>query len=144
MSKKQESSDTKKSAKVSKTSITELVKSPGRELQKKDNTQTLDISRPSMGLKKVRYVYEHVPDHYSFFLHDGRTLRNLNDLMKSLDTMPNDIYDFHANNSKNDFSNWVRDIIGEPELSSRLFGKDRGHAKAEIINFLRKRGSFKG
>ncbi|MCX6707711.1 MAG: hypothetical protein NT001_06255 [Candidatus Woesearchaeota archaeon] len=127
---------------IKKRSITELVKSPGRQLETRD--ETLRISRPFSSVKKVRYVFEAVPGQYSFYLHDGRTLKNLNDLIKSLDTMPDDIYNFHANSSKNDFSNWVRDIIGEPELSLGLLSKDRAHAKAEIINFLRKRGSFKG
>lgn len=134
--------DTKKSLMRSKNSISALVKSQGRELEKKD--EKLKISRPSVFVKRVKYVFEPVPEQYSFCLHDGKILKNLKDLIKSLDTMPDDIYHFHANSSKNDFSNWVRDIIGEPELSLGLLGKNRMHAKAEIINFLRKRGSFKG
>jgi hypothetical protein len=140
----------KQTNQMKKSSISELVRDHSLEIRNDSNKSlkvkedSLKISRPLMSLKRVRYVYEKVPEQYSFFLHDGKVLRNLNDLIISLDAMSDDIYNFHANSSKNDFSNWVRDIIGEPELSLGLLSKNRMHAKAEIINFLRKRGSFRG
>lgn len=104
----------------------------------------LNIHRPRVFVKKVRYVVEAVPDQYSFYLHDGKTIKNLSDLIHALDSMPDEIFYYHANDQKNDFSNWIRDIISEHELATSISGRNRLDTKKEIIRFLRKRGAFKG
>ena len=64
--------------------------------------------------------------------------------MKAWERMPDEIFYYHANDQKNDFSNWIRDIISEHELATSISGRNRLDTKKEIIRFLRKRGAFKG
>lgn len=57
---------------------------------------------------------------YVFWCHDGCVLHNLKELGDAMNTMTDEIYAFHANAEKNDFTNWVRDIIKDKRLSRDL------------------------
>ncbi len=61
-----------------------------------------------------------VPQEYVFWNNDGRTLKNLNELAQALATMTEGTYIYHAKNEKNDFANWVRDVIGDQKLAAEL------------------------
>ena len=62
-----------------------------------------------------------VPDEYIFWCCDGRTMRNMQELAEALNTMTDEVFAYHANQDKNDFSTWVRDIIRDDELAGELF-----------------------
>ena len=75
-----------------------------------------------------------VPQEYVFVLQDRRQLRNLVDLADALNAMSNEIYNFHVNDSKNDFSRWVVDIIQDEKLARDL-GKARSRENAaKLVN----------
>jgi cobalamin-dependent methionine synthase I len=59
------------------------------------------------------------PEHY-FKLIDGSELKNVLDLASALPRMSEDVFYSHANQGKNDFSNWVRDIYEDHELADGL------------------------
>ena len=61
-----------------------------------------------------------VPEQYVFYVHDGRILRNIHDLKSALENMPDETYAYHANEQKNDFSNWIKNIIGDEKLARDL------------------------
>ncbi len=61
-----------------------------------------------------------VPKEYAFRCHDGLILQSLKQLGSALNSMTDEIYVFHANTKKNDFSNWVRDIIKDGMLANDL------------------------
>lgn len=60
------------------------------------------------------------PEEYHFVLADGNKLRDMLELVESLETMTEDVYRHHVNEMKNDFSNWVRDIFDEHELADEI------------------------
>jgi len=68
----------------------------------------------------MRMRLEDVPQDKVFWCNDGRVLRNLKGLASALKEMKKDIYSYHANAEKNDFSNWVRDVIGDVALAYQL------------------------
>ena len=55
-----------------------------------------------------------------FWVNNGSLLKNLVDLEKCLSTMSDAAYAYHANKTKNDFSNWTRNVIGDAELALSL------------------------
>ena len=55
-----------------------------------------------------------------FWCHDGRYLKNLEELELALEQMTEETFRYHANEAKSDFSNWVRDVIGDEKLSRDL------------------------
>ncbi len=61
-----------------------------------------------------------VPAEHVFWCRDGRTLKNLRELQEALITMSDDTFNYHSNDEKTDFSNWVRDVIGDEKLARDL------------------------
>jgi len=61
-----------------------------------------------------------VPKEYAFRCHDGLILQSMKQLGSALNSMTDETYVFHANTKKNDFSNWVRDIIKDGMLANDL------------------------
>jgi HD superfamily phosphohydrolase len=60
------------------------------------------------------------PDKY-FWLHDGRALKSLKELSDSLENMPGDVFSHHVTKERNDFSNWIKDVIGDKDLAQRVY-----------------------
>ncbi len=61
-----------------------------------------------------------VPQEKQFWCADGRVLKNLAELRAALTEMSEDTFRHHSSEMRNDFSNWVRDVIGEEKLSRDL------------------------
>ena len=68
----------------------------------------------------VKKLLSTAPEQHSFFVADGTMISNLAQLVDRLETMHEDTYKFHANNDKNDFSNWIRDIFEDAQLAESL------------------------
>lgn len=58
-----------------------------------------------------------VPQDKQFWCQDSRVLKNLQELEVALGEMSLETFRYHANDTRNDFSNWVRDVIGDEKLS---------------------------
>ncbi|MDM8000791.1 MAG: hypothetical protein QUS33_12595 [Dehalococcoidia bacterium] len=61
-----------------------------------------------------------VPEEYVFWCCDGRILKNLRELCDALSAMSEDTFAYHVNAAKNDFYNWVKDIIKDDVLAGNL------------------------
>ena len=83
-----------------------------------------------------------VPDEYVFRCCDGRILTDMLELGVALGTMSDDIFAYHVNQAKNDFTNWVSNIIKDDKLASDLLRvTNQGQAAyrvAKRLELLRK------
>ena len=61
-----------------------------------------------------------VPQDKVFWFHDGRMAKNLDELATTLREMPEETFQYHATGDKNDFSNWVRGVVGDVTLANQL------------------------
>ncbi len=61
-----------------------------------------------------------VPAEYVFWCHDGNIFTDIYDLMEGLNTMSDETFAYHSNLEKHDFSNWIREIMGDDELADAL------------------------
>jgi hypothetical protein len=61
-----------------------------------------------------------VPQEKRFWCSDGRVLKNLSELETVLKEMSEETFRYHSNEVRSDFSNWVRDVIGDEKLSRDL------------------------
>ena len=68
-----------------------------------------------------------------FYVHNGMTIRNLDELAVALDLMDGHIFEYHVNNNKNDFSNWVKEIIKKEGLAKELLNIKSKTASSERI-----------
>ncbi len=56
-----------------------------------------------------------------FYVRDGRILKNLQELRAHLKgEMSDETFSYHCNSEKNDFANWIRDVIGDRKLATRI------------------------
>ena len=61
-----------------------------------------------------------VPGEKTFRCNDGRDFRNLEELSVALSDMTEQSFSHHVTEQRNDFSNWVRDVIGDSTLAKNL------------------------
>jgi len=61
-----------------------------------------------------------VPDEYAFCCRDGGIFRNMRELRNGLEVISDETFVFHANAEKNDFGNWMKDIIQDEKLARDL------------------------
>jgi len=61
-----------------------------------------------------------VPEDCSFWCCDGRIFRNMRDLSVGLASMSGETFVYHLNDEKNDFSNWLNDVIEDEKLAKDL------------------------
>ena len=72
-----------------------------------------------------------------FWCYDGRYLKSLEELKIALDQMAEETFHYHSSETKSDFSNWVRDVIGDEKLSSDLRkSTTRGQAAKRVTDRL--------
>ncbi len=81
-----------------------------------------------------------VPDDKRFWCHDGKIIKNLKELGKSLNDMSDETFHYHLSEERNDFSKWIRDVVGDDKLAEDL-SKARSRtqasqAVAQRISFL--------
>ncbi|MBI4295835.1 MAG: hypothetical protein HY667_01815 [Chloroflexi bacterium] len=77
------------------------------------------IRKTTAKVRKVNRLAD-VPPDKRFYCNDGRIFNNLEDLASALKVMSDDTFRYHANESKNDFSNWISDVIGDGKLARDL------------------------
>lgn len=62
----------------------------------------------------------YVPEQNRFWCVDGNVFNNLAELESGLKLMSAKIFKSHVNAEKNDFSNWIYDVIGDIELAESI------------------------
>jgi hypothetical protein len=73
-------------------------------------------------MQKAHKFLVDIPLEYSFRCHDGQVLKSMKELCDSFSIMTDETYSYHCKKEKNDFSNWVREIIGDVKLARDLEG----------------------
>jgi hypothetical protein len=68
----------------------------------------------------IRIRLEDVSGKKVFWCGDGKVIKNLMELAAALKEMTEEIYLRHVNGEKNDFSNWVNDVVGDVTLAYQL------------------------
>ncbi len=83
-----------------------------------------------------RYLCNTSPEQ-CFWVNNGPILKNMEELANALPEMGDETFHHHVNDEKNDFSNWVKDIIGDKNLANDLLSsKSKESALKKIRNRL--------
>lgn len=76
-------------------------------------------------------------------MNNGPVLKNVEELAAAMEGMGKDTYSYHANSNKNDFSNWIKEVIGDTKLANELLSsrnKDSALKKLRSrLNSLKKK-----
>ncbi|MEW6086753.1 MAG: DUF5752 family protein [bacterium] len=62
-----------------------------------------------------------VPEQNYFWVLSGLKLKNLIELSDALDSMTDEVFNYHVNENKNDFACWIKECIKDLELADTLF-----------------------
>ena len=82
-------------------------------------------------------VLGEAPVEHHFVVADGRKLKNIIELADALETMSEEIFRHHANEFKNDFSNWVKDVFYDHSLAEDISrAKNRLETQIAILRRL--------
>lgn len=91
-----------------------------------------------------RFLCDAAPEQ-CFWVSNGPILKNIEELANVLPDMAEDTFRHHVNSDKNDFSNWVRDVIGDQKLANDLLSsKNRDSTLNKVrnrLNSLRKKAA---
>jgi hypothetical protein len=79
-------------------------------------------------------LLEKVPAEYVFWCHDGSVFSDVNELVMGLSNMTDEIFAYHSNEDKHDFSNWIRDVIGDEILADELVRATSRLQAAECVS----------
>ncbi|MFH1398514.1 MAG: hypothetical protein ABIG95_00190 [Candidatus Woesearchaeota archaeon] len=72
-------------------------------------------------METEQIVIKEVPQDLRFKLHKTAIeISNLFELSEALEIMSKESYEHHVNDKKNDFATWVREVVKDTDLSSRL------------------------
>jgi hypothetical protein len=87
-----------------------------------------------MGSKKEVYGSRlaDVPAEKVFCCYGGGEFKNLSELTSALSEMPETTFEHHVTQQNNDFSNWVRDVIGDTTLAKTL-NKSADRIQAHLV-----------
>ena len=91
----------------------------------------------------AKRLLANVPEENVFRCCDGRMFRNMEELKHAFSNMGDEGFSYHANSEKNDFSNWVKDVIKDEKLARDLAKSQNqsqaAKAVADRVAFLNKK-----
>jgi hypothetical protein len=76
--------------------------------------------KKNISTEEARLFLQNVPEENVFWVQDGRVLKNLDELHMALSEMNEDTFKHHVNEERNDFHNWIRDIIKDEQLAEEI------------------------
>lgn len=93
-----------------------------------------------MPKKDISHLKNDVEASKAFWVCDGQVLMNLVDLTHALKEMSEDVYKSHANKDKNDFADWIKDVMGEKKFSENI---RKSRNKESMIKKLKRKLKIK-
>jgi len=82
-------------------------------------------------MKSGEYIIED-PSQY-FYVNNGAVLRSLNDLLVELKRIEDSAFKHHVNSEKNDFGNWIKDVLKEKALAKNISSSKSLPAMIEVL-----------
>ena len=102
-----------------------MVKKRGKKASSKSPNQTVEVI-----IRKK--ILGEAPEEHHFVVADGKKLKNIMELADALETMSEEIFRHHANEFRNDFSSWVKDVFYDHSLAEDI-SKAKNRLEAQIV-----------
>ena len=94
------------------------------------------IKKTAKKQTRVSTLLKDVPQENYFYVCNGKVLKNLKELRDELMQMDEGTFRYHVNEAKNDFSNWINDILKNKKLADDL---RRANSPQEILAIVETR-----
>ncbi|MBU0758467.1 MAG: hypothetical protein KKF44_10450 [Nanoarchaeota archaeon] len=89
---------------------------------------------PNTKIENAEKYLSNAPSERAFFVCDGTCLLSLEDTSKFLKTVKKEVFTFHVNKDKNDFYNWIKEIIGDTALAGSIKNLKTSKSMSEKIS----------
>jgi hypothetical protein len=86
--------------------------------------------------KVAERLEQQTGEEHAFVLCTGAKLKSLLELAVAVRTMSDETFASHVTVNRNDFSSWVRDVFGMPELATKLFEAGDRQATVKVLTEL--------
>lgn len=83
--------------------------------------------------KEQSRTEQEIPPGKYFYFHNGVNLKKIEDLQHYLQVMPQETYNKHVTNERNDFANWIEEVFNNKKLSAKI---RKANSRQEMINVL--------
>lgn len=104
---------------------------------KKANSKSSKKPLQSIEVIIRKKILGEAPVEHHFVVADGKKLKNIIELADALETMSEEIFRHHANEFKNDFSAWVKDVFYDHSLAEDISrAKNRLETQIAILRRL--------
>ncbi len=123
-----------KAKKVSKAKSKQMAKPAVKQAAKPAIQQP--VRQQPTRQNSTNYIHTDVPEDKVFYLCDGSTIKNIKEFEESLERMPDDVYNYHCSQEKNDFAKWIHDVTGETRLAENLIHKSKNEARMEVVKHI--------
>lgn len=111
---------TAKSASSAK-SVTKTAKK--KVAKKRQSTRTKSAKKKStVTITLETYDTKNVPEEKQFYFVNGERVKNIKELAEIMDRIEQEVFDYHVNEEKNDFYNWIRHVFNDIELAEKVVG----------------------
>ena len=74
----------------------------------------------AMRKRITKSMLNDVPDEHAFWCCDGVIIKNLEGLYNALKNMSRETFHHHVAGNKNDFSEWIKNVVGDVTLARQL------------------------
>ena len=112
-----------------------MAKKRGKQAKSSTHEAKKRLQRVEVIIRKK--VLGEAPEEHHFVVADGRKLKNIIELADALETMSEEIFRHHANELKNDFASWVKDVFYDHSLAEDISrAKNRLEAQIAVLRRL--------
>jgi hypothetical protein len=92
-----------------------------------------------IGKEEAKRRLGDVADDKRFWCHDGKVIKNLREFREALVDMTDETFHYHLGGGRNDFSKWVREVVGDDKLAENL---SKATSRSQADQAVRQRISF--
>lgn len=86
--------------------------------------------RPIREIKAPEMPFESI----TLWLSNGMVVKSLDDLAEAVSAMSEATFHYHVNVERNDFANWIQDVIGDKDLAMKL---SKVHKRTDFYSLLK-------
>ena len=86
----------------------------------KKQTVAKEVAPVTVAKKGVKHPLAHAVGEQCFWTTDGRVISNLIELQQALGDMADEVFVHHVTKEKNDFADWIENVLGDVELAKNF------------------------
>lgn len=84
--------------------------------------------------KNIKISSKEVEPEFRLWLSDGRVIKSITELARAMQDMKKEAYSYHVSGEKNDFANWIKDVLKEKWAAEQLRKAKSQQEAAQLLS----------